>query len=264
MNVGISIFSGIPIEEQIKHLKDNGINRTFISSEWKDFDGVMSLMRENGIVCETLHAPYNRINDMWGRDPFAARKMLRRLRDAVDKCAKYSIPIVIVHLSSGCPMPEINRRGIRRFDSLYRYAKKRGVTIAYENQRYLENITFFMERHRDAAFCYDVGHENGFTKNIMFMDHFGSRLVALHVHDNRCGGYDTDDHLIPFDGKIDYAYAAKAIADSPFDGTMMLEITKRASIDDVRVYGDITDEEYYTKAASAARRLADMVEEYSK
>ncbi len=261
MNIGIGIFRGLPVHRQIELLKKNGVNRTFISSEWDDFHGVMSFFRENGIICETLHAPFDKINDMWGNNFFAANRMLKRLKDAVRKCARYKIPVAVVHLSSGRPMPTINKGGIARYDKLMKYAEKLGVKIAYENQRYLENISFFMDRHPSAGFCYDVGHENGFTDGIMFMEHFGGRLCALHIHDNRCGE-NTDDHMIPFDGNISYDYAMKYIADSAFDGTLMLEVNRKAKIDGVKFYDTVSDEEYYSRAASAARRLADMVEGY--
>ena len=261
MNIGIVVFRGLPLIKQIEFLKKNGVTHTFISSEWEDFDGAMKLMCENGIICETLHAPYDKINDMWGSDPFAANRMLKRLKDAVKKCARYNIPVAIVHLSSGCPMPEITKQGIRRYDRLMRYANRLGVKIAYENQRYLENISFFMDRHPNAGFCYDIGHENGFTHGVMFMEHFGDRLCALHVHDNRCGD-NTDDHMIPFDGNIDYSYATKYISDSGFNGTMMLEISRKAKVDGVNYYADLSDEEYYSRAAMAAKRLAHMVESY--
>lgn len=259
MNIGICIVRGVPLEVQIKYLLENGVYRTFISSEYEDFDAAIEKLSENGITCETLHAPFNKINDMWSLNFIAANRMLRRLMDAVDKCARYSIPVSVVHLSSGRPMPRINRRGIRRFDRLMKYAEEKGVTIAYENQRYLENISFFMDRHTSAGFCYDVGHENGFTHDIMFMEHFGDRLCALHVHDNRCG-INTDDHMIPFDGKIDYNYFAQYIAESDFNGTMMLEISRRPKVNGDYMYTDISNAEYYRRAAEAARRLADMVE----
>ena len=257
MNIGIGVFRGLPLIKQIEFLKKNVVTRTFISSEWEDFHGAMRLFRENGIVCETLHAPFDRINDMWGRNPFAAARMLKRLKDAVKKCARYNIPVAVVHLSSGRPMPAITKQGIRRYDRLMRYADRLGVKIAYENQRYLENISFFMDRHKSAGFCYDVGHENCFTNGIMFMELYGDRLCALHVHDNRCGD-NTDDHMIPFDGNIDYAYAAKYIADSGFNGTMMLEVNRKSKA----VYENVTDGEYYARAAAAAKRLADMVDKY--
>lgn len=257
MNIGIGIFGGNPIDRQIELLKKNGVSRTFISSEWEDFESVMAKFKENGIICETLHAPFDNINDMWGRDPFAANRMIRRLKDAVRKCARYNIPVAIVHLSSGRPMPEITKQGIRRYDRLMRYADRLGVKIAYENQRYLENISFFMDRHPNAGFCYDVGHENGFTHGIMFMEHFGDRLCALHVHDNRCGD-NTDDHMIPFDGNISYDYAMKYIAESGFEGTMMLEVNPKAKT----VYEAVSNEEFHERAATAAKRLADMVESY--
>lgn len=261
MNTGICIFRGYPLEKQIEQLRKNGVTRTFISSEWDDFDYAMRLLNENGITCETLHAPFDKINDMWGRNPFAAARMLKRLKDAVRKCAEYNVPVAVVHLSSGRPMPQINRRGIRRYDRLIKYARRLGVKIAYENQRYLENLSFFMKRHPDAGLCYDIGHENCFTHGIMFMEHFSDRLCALHVHDNRCGD-NTDDHMIPFDGRIDYDYAMKYIADSGKDVTLMLEINRKAKIEGVKLYESVTMEEYYSRAAASAKRLADIVEGY--
>ncbi len=263
MEIGISIYSGISIEKQVECFKKLGVTRTFTGSEKPDFDNIMKIFNENGIICETLHAPYNKINDMWGEDEEAAKNMVNRLKDSVDKCAKYNIPVSIVHLSSGRPMPEINEKGIKRFEEVFDYAVEKGVIIALENQRYRENLEYFMERYKTPGFCWDNGHEYGFSKGIRFMDLFGDRLCALHIHDNRCG-IDTDDHLLPFDGNIDFEVVAKAIADSSYNGTVMLEVTKLASTDGKKVYENLTDEEYIKRAFDAVKKLADMVEDYKK
>ena len=68
--------------------------------------------------------------------------------------------------------------------------------------------------------------------------------------------------MLPFDGRIDYTNAARAIAESGFDVTLMLEIHKSAQIDGEAVYKELTDGEFYARAASAARRLADLVDSY--
>ncbi len=261
MNIGIVIFSGISVESQVENMKKVGINRTFVSSEIHNFDNVMDLFRRENIICETLHAPFNRINDMWSHDRDAGDCILNRLKDSIDKCCRYGVPVSVVHLSSKCPMPEINEIGIERFDKLFAYAEEKGIIIALENQRYLENIDFFMKRHPEARFCYDVGHEHCFTSGIDFMDHFGDRLVALHIHDNSCI-YNADDHLLPFDGKIDYSVPAKKIAESGFTGTLMLEVEKTSSVDDVAIYEHMSNLEYYSRAADAANKLAAMVDSY--
>lgn len=263
MEIGISIYEGVSIENRIKYMKKYGVNRTFIRSEEPDFDNVMKLFSENDIICETLHAPYSKINDMWSDSDEAAQKMLNRLKDSVDKCAKYNIPVSVVHLSSGRPMPEVNEKGIKRYEELFDYAEEKGVTIALENQRYLENISYFMDRFTSPRFCWDNGHEYGFTKGVKFMDLYGDRLVALHIHDNLCG-IDTDDHLLPFDGNIDFDEVAHILADSGYNGTLMLEITKETVVNGKKPYADLTDEEYILRAANAVKKLADMVQKYKK
>lgn len=259
MNIGMGIYSGISMERQVELFKKLGIDRTFIGSETENFDRVMELFRQNGITCETLHAPYDRINDLWGEDEAAADRMLARLKDSVNKCHRYGIGVTIVHLSSGRPMPAFHDRGIRRFEELFRYAAEKGVVPALENQRYLGNLAYFMDRYDSPGFCWDCGHEYGFSKGIRFLELFGHRAVALHIHDNRCGD-NTDDHLIPFDGQIDFESITQRLADSGYQGTLMLEISKAVEPGGVPVYAHLTDEEYVRRAVEAARRLAGMVD----
>lgn len=259
MEIGIAIYDGISPEVQAEHFKKLGITRTFVSSELENFHGIMELFRQNGIVCETLHAPYDRINDLWGEDEAAADRMLARLKDGVEKCHRYGIGVLIVHLSSRRPMPAFHDRGLARFEELFRYAAEKGVVPALENQRYLGNLAYFMDRYDNPGFCWDCGHEYGFSKGIPFLELFGHRAVALHIHDNRCGT-DTDDHLLPFDGNIDFEQVAQMLARSGYGGTLMLEVSKAVRPGGVPVYAHLTDETYIRRAADAARRLADMVE----
>lgn len=263
MELGIGVFGGTNIEEQVKYFKKFGVLGTFIGSENANFEMAIQLFKENGIICEALHAPFDKINDMWGEDEVAAKKMIDRLKDSVDKCEKYRIPVSVVHLSSGRPMPEINERGVSRFEEVFDYANKKGVIIALENLRYKENNVFFMEKYETLGFCWDNGHEYCYTKGIKFMELFGDRLCALHIHDNRCET-DTDDHFLPFDGNIDFEEVAKAIAKSGYKGTLMLEINRQASIDGKKVYEDLNNEDYVKRAVDSARKLADMIENYKK
>ena len=253
MEVGINISQKRPYDEQIRSLKRCGIGHTFVGAEHPELDKVINCLTLNGIICDNLHAPYNNINDMWSNNDELADAMLLRLFNSVDCCVKYGIPVVVVHLSSGRPMPPITESGERRFAKLFDYAKINGIIVAVENQRFLENFSYFVDKY-DVGFCWDCGHEYGFSKGIRFMEMYGDRCVALHIHDNRCGD-NTDDHYIPFDGNIDFNVIAKTIASKKYKGTLMLEVGKKNSI-----YDNMSEEEYICRASVAANKLSDMVE----
>lgn len=268
MKIGINMgcYPGLAIDEQIKLMKENGFETCFLGCEGPSFDENVKAIQESGIVIESLHAPFTKsktepvcgINDMWSADE-RGDKMFERLTGCVDKASKYGIPIIVVHLSSGLVPPMINDIGNERFCKLMEYAEERNVIIAYENQRMLGNISHAFEYYKGAGFCWDIGHEYCFTPGREYMPLFGQKLVALHVQDNM-GAIPShpDLHLIPFDGIVDFDKAAKYIAKTPFTGSVMLEVLRGHS----DRYDDVTAEEYYRRAAEAARRFAAKIEYY--
>ncbi len=261
MKIGIGMVESLDYEIQFKIFKKLGIERTFTSSKVTDYEHLSKLLKEYDIVCETIHAPFDHINDMWSDDKKAGQTILNRLKESVDRCEKYGIPVTVVHVSSGRPMPEITEIGVKRYRELFDYAKEKGVKVALENLRYLENLKYFFDRYDDVSFCWDNGHQYCRGENIDYMSMFGDRTIALHIHDNRAE-LDTDDHLLPFDGNIDFDIVAKAIADSGYEGTLMLEVFKNASKGDERLYESLTEEEYYTRAVNSAKKLIGMIESY--
>lgn len=260
MKVGIiqDSYGGIPIEKEIRLMKENGFSATFMFCEHENFDQNVTAFRAAGIDVETIHAPFDGINQMW-LEGEAGDRMLERLRFCVDAANRNSIPLVVVHLSSGETPPKINETGNRRFDLLIQYAREKGVLLAFENQRKLGNIAHIFDYYEDARFCWDVGHEACFTNGREYMPLFGQRLSALHIHDNTAE-YNKDEHMIPYDGKIDLDKAARFIANASFDGTLMLEVVRSAST----FYENLSPEEYFHRAGEAAKRMAAAVESYRK
>ncbi len=259
MEIGISIFGGIEFEKQAQLFKKLGVKKTFIMSETKDVDRVIICFKENGVELESLHAPFDKINDMWSEDDGKGTAMLERLKNGIEICSRHNIPVLVVHLSSGKPMPEITQTGVQRFEALFEYADEKGVKIALENQRFKENLSYFMDRYENVGFCWDTGHENCFTSGINFMELYGDRICALHIHDNRCLP-DKDDHLLPFDANIDFDKVASFLANSAYDKAVMLEVGKTAHVDGKMIYEDMSDEEYVKRAIEAAQKLCNMIE----
>ena len=264
METGINLFcygdpSVLDIAGQIELMQKNDFTHTFIMADSPHLDGsLVDKVKRAGIAFDTLHAPFYGINDMW-KEGADGDEMLKRLITAVEKCADFDIPVAIVHLSSGKPAPAISDIGNSRFARLIEKAEEKNITLAFENQRFIANLASVMEQHSKAGFCWDVGHEGCFTKGIHFMNLFGDRLTAIHLHDNHHLP-DQDEHLIPFDGITDYSCVADTLARCNFSGTVMLEVFRSES----DKYNSITAEEYYSRAGAAAKKVARLIESKKK
>ena len=254
----IGINSGcwgrLELDEEFTLMKKNGFEAFFTGSENGRLEGYMEKAKEYGIACDNYHAPFDKINDIW-KEGEIGDNMLGRLIDCVDKCAKYGVPSMVVHLSSGTKPPRINDLGLDRFEKLMNAADEKGVTVCYENQRMLGNIGQAFEIFPTAKFCWDTGHEQCFTSGRRYMDLFGKLLNQLHIHDNHAV-FDGDEHMIPGDAVLDIGRVASSIAKTGFDGTIMLEVIRRNS----HYYDDYSAEDYYSHAAEAAVRIRDAVD----
>ena len=243
------------IETQARRIKDHGFDATFLDLEIDRIDKIMNELAKNGIECESYHAPFRGVNDMWIAGE-AGEIMLQRICQCVDDCKHYDVPVAVVHLSSGRTPPRMNDVGFERYDRLMEHADKKGVILAYENVRRLDFLSYALENYPKAGFCWDVGHEACYYNGIELMPLFGKRIVSLHLHDNMAV-YDGDEHMFPYDGVIDMDKAAKHLALSPYSGSVMLEVTPDSS-------GTKSTEEFYQKAYDVASRFARTVENYRK
>lgn len=183
-----------------------------------------------GLSLDFLHAPFSGINNFW-LPGLAYRPLRRGIESSIDSAAAAGVPLVVCHVSSGWWPPEISDVGLARFDALVEYALDRGVKIAFENLRKVGNLAAIMDRYEkipEVGFCYDTGHEHCYTRTVRYMDLYADRLFCTHIHDNhgreKNDWGDPDEHLLPFDGTIDYADMMRRLREAEFTGTLMLEI----------------------------------------
>lgn len=258
MKIGINwgCFAGLSTTEQIRLMQKHGFDATFVYTDAHAPNPDLKQIRQAGITIDTIHAPFDHINDMW-KSGLDGDAMLKRLLFCVEEAAEHDIPIVVCHTSSGPNPPIISDIGNARYKKLLETAHKYGITVAFENQRKLANLAIMFEYYDNARFCWDVGHEACFTPGKDYMQLFGEKLVCVHLQDNM-KNQNEDLHLIPFDGKIDFDRVARILAAHNYKGTAMLEIHFQNS----GAYNDISPEDYYRKAADAARQIANAVENY--
>ena len=253
IGIAITKVPGMTEEAFVKTAAELGFTATFDMARPQEvMERLGALCNASGIRFETLHAPFDHINDIWlpGDD---GDRMLSELKDCIDKCLMVGAPMAVVHLSSKQNPPTITDLGRGRFEELVAYAGKKGVKIAFENQRKLFNLAWALETFTPAdgvGFCWDCGHEGCFTPEIQFMPLFGSRLICTHIHDN-FGVFNDDSHLIPFDGALDFHRVARQLREANWQGSLMLEL---------KAYPEMPGEAYLYRAAGAVKRLAAMVD----
>lgn len=210
-----------------------------------------------GLTCESIHAPFKGINQMWlaGLDYL---EIMNSMKQSIDNAAATNVPVVVAHVSSGWNSPEITDLGLSRFDELVLYATQKKVTLAFENLRKVGNLAYFADRYAKmdyVRFCYDFGHEHCYTKTVRWMDIFKSKMVATHIHDNFGRGDEAvgnpDLHLLPFDGNLDYAKVMQLLDQYGFSGALILEV-------DNSRHPDMTPEAFLATCYERLKKISEM------
>ena len=265
MEAGIMLYVGCEVDvyEQIRVLKEIGVRHTFINAKHPELDRVLEAVKEAGITCDNLHSEYRFTR---GDEVFVVQDMCRpgekgdimaeRIMDNIDKCAENNIPLIVVHPPYDDPEISVNEYTRQRYIAIGDHARKMGVTVAFENLAYTKNLEYVMSLVPDSRFCWDCGHEYSRLKDEKPMPKHGEKLAALHIHDNCIV---KDDHQIPYTAKVDFEDVGRRLAQSGYDGTLMLEI----------LYGkgegnstEPTYRDFALKAKRAAERLIETVNKY--
>jgi sugar phosphate isomerase/epimerase len=119
----------------------------------------------------------------------------------------------------------------RSIEELQRTAQPLGVQIAVEvipnELSRAASIVHFVEADLDGVgICLDFGHAHLDGDVIDAVETVSEHLIATHAHDNRGR---SDDHLLPFDGTIDWAATLLALQKVGYDGPFMFEIVAQGS-----------------------------------
>ena len=236
-NLGIfsNCLSGIPAIEALPKIKAAGFD-CFDVGEYTmaDVAPQVELGKKIGLRCESIHAPFGFGNEMWTHGT-KYMAMMDIYKECIDTASNLGIPYVVIHLLTGLGAPEFSDVGFARFDEIIDYAAKRGVIIAFENLIRLGLMAIAADRYEktpNVKFCYDFGHSHcysgyAYAPDIDWLDIFTDRVVTTHVHDNE--GFfnvldrETDLHLVPFDGNIDYQKVMDKMDRYGYKGALVLE-----------------------------------------
>jgi sugar phosphate isomerase/epimerase len=243
MEFGLSTY--LYVEERLSsHILDQilgaGFRRFEIFAARQHFDyheanhirDVAEWFVDHDVILSGMHAPLYADFD-WGRSGGLALSIAdlekRHRIDSMDEIKRSlevaeKIPFRYLILHMGLPDEEFD---LAKFDAaltslehLSIFAKERGVEILLENipndltspSRLLQFIHY---SRMDFKICFDTGHAHMTCGAHEAFEILKDLIVSSHIHDNN---REKDDHLLPFDGGIDWTQTVHdyRIAANPF------------------------------------------------
>jgi sugar phosphate isomerase/epimerase len=258
--VSTHLYHGLRLgQEHLVEIGSHGFDRVELFATRTHFDyhneaavaDLQQWLAAAGLVLHSVHAPITDsfVGGRWGvplslasADADARAHAMDEAERALQIARRIPFGVLVVHL--GVPRtlsadPADNSRdGARRsVEALQRLAEPLGVRIAVEvipnELSRASSLVHFIERVLDApgvGICLDFGHAHMDGDVVEAIETVSEHLVTTHVHDNRGR---TDDHLVPFDGSIDWPGALTAIQKVGYEGTLLFEIAAHRSAKEV-------------------------------
>ncbi len=237
----------LPIKERYRLIKKAGFDGVLLWwSEYLDRNDYRSgpqIVREAGLSIENIHTPFQVQDNIW-LDNLDGEASINCYLQCVKDCAEFEIPTMVVHLPDDDK--PYNALGLDRIKRIAEKAEQLGVNVALENLRNFTNLSYVMEQvdSRRIGFCYDCCHHYRYYQNYDLLTMYGSRLMALHLHDYNGNNI----HRLPFDGAIDWVAAMKKIAETGYTGPTAIEAMNWD-------YKDLSAEDFLHEAFERAKRL---------
>ncbi|WP_220376676.1 MULTISPECIES: sugar phosphate isomerase/epimerase [unclassified Paenibacillus] len=209
-----------------------------------DYRNGPQIARDAGLFIENIHTPIQYENNLW-LDNLDGEALTDIYLQCVADCAEIEIPTMVVHLPN--ENHPYNVLGLDRVKRIAEKAEQLGVNVAMENLWNFTNLSYVLEQVDSLriGFCYDSGHHYRHYPSDDLLTMYGSRLMALHLHDNN-GSY--AQHGLPFDGTIDWSTTMKKIAETNYSGATAIEAMNWD-------YEHLSAEEFLHKAFERAKRL---------
>ena len=271
INTGLAFDGGL---EKLDAIKNAGFDGFFNDkpkhSDYKITEQIANRAAKLGLYYQSIHAPFYGMDDIFHDDSGElADIMITDLINSVEDCARFDIPLVIMHAIIGMDNFSPNELGLQRLEKVIDRSVKKGVTIAFENtegEMYLEAILNRYGSLPNIGFCIDTGHEMCYNHSRDLIGKYGNLLVSTHLNDNRgiTGDEITfldDCHLLPFDGVADWNGIAGRLNRCGYNGDVTLEVISkgRKGLDTNKKYDGMSLEDFLGEAYRKAVQFRELL-----
>ena len=218
--------------DTLKAVKKAGFKKVFLSFKYGGWSAHQEYMyqqcKELGLEVVFIHLPYitdREIETIWYEDDHGDAVIDGYIKD-LTKIKKLGINKVVMHASSSKIRPELTEIGLTRLKRLIKHAEKIGMTIAIENTVWPGVLEYIFDSisSPNLKVCYDAGHDHAFFHDSFDWQRFKDLIILTHLHDN---DQSYDQHLIPFDGNIDWKRILQELIKANYDFNLITESVYR-------------------------------------
>ncbi len=223
----------LPLPERLKLIKEAGFNATTLW--WEDETGPLEIKKENmpdmvrksGLVLENIHIPYDNCDQLWSEHKSSRNAIVNKYIGWLNDCAKYQIPIMVMHITDSLNLPSPEHHGQYGMDSIFRLlkvAEELGVTIAIENTGREDYVAYVLSaiHSNNFGFCYDSSHNRIYSEDgLTLLENSANFVVTTHLSDN---DGNKDRHWLPGEGIINWDKLTNVLSQSTYNGYLTLEV----------------------------------------
>ena len=209
-----------------------------------------------GLELTSVHAPVLEMS-LASADAAEREAAVAETEGALHVGRRIPFGTLVIHL--GRPRADAVRGGTNRdaarrsIEALAKTAEPLGVRIAVEvipndlcRPASLAHLLEDSVEATNAGICLDAGHARLDGDVADAVETVSGHLIGIDLHDNRGRA---DDHLVPFDGAIDWPSALTTVQKVGYDGPVTFELAARGSTKDT-----------LARAKQARRRMDDLMQ----
>ncbi|MFO7730960.1 MAG: sugar phosphate isomerase/epimerase family protein [Spirochaetia bacterium] len=231
----------------------------------REVQRIRGMLERHGLDMNDLHGAVGIFSDWSSPIELRRRTGVGQIKNRIQMTAELGGDAVVLHLpegrlTAGDGWMNPARRSLYDLEST---AREAGVRVALENlptPGHMEAMLGLCAEYPSefVGICYDSGHGNMAGNGLDLLDQLvdmggqgnGSRLAALHLHDNLGN---QDDHLPPLWGNIDWQRCMGILDAVGYRKPLCLECSIRHS-------GHKSDREFLQDAMTAGEKLIELRE----
>jgi sugar phosphate isomerase/epimerase len=265
-------------QDHLREIAAHGFDRVELVATRTHFDyhdpaaaaSLGSWLAGSGLGLHSVHAPFAEsfADGRWGPafsnasgDEKVRARAVAETIAALEIARHVPFQFLVLHLGlpdSLPPPPGDNLRdaACRSIEQIEEHAERLGVRVALEvipnGLSAPDSVADLIENRLDLprlGACLDVGHALIMGDPVDAVESLSGTLITTHVHDNHGRN---DEHLVPFEGNVDWPAVLISLEKIGYEGVLMLELANTS-----------TPAAVLQKARGACSRLEHAVETWT-
>ena len=219
----------------------------FLYSKW-EIKQIKKWLIKYGLQFMELHASTGKEKCWTSSREYERLAGVELVQNRIEMTAELGGDVMVIHV----PHESGNVSLRRSLDQIEPFARACEIHLALENGNFDVIEPLLLEYDSDyIGLCYDSGHSNLVKDGLSHLEALKDRLISVHLHDN---DGDSDQHILPFSGTIDWQKLIQIMAGSSYNKPINVEVL-------MHHMGDMAESIFLKQAFKLGKQLSRMFSE---